>query len=287
MSIDIEINRKGLFKKALDYRTIIGNLGYGVYENNRLTEGKIGGEFIVYDKNHIGRGISVVCGRDEKSKVVLRLLNPTCNEEIDALYDMVERICSVWTKCVITQDDEEIKLSDFAEWRSKMKKFNGNSLNSFLEKMETMENLTLFSAMWQLDMGQVERKEILASDDPVKAYGEWLHRLQEMDIYFAMPRFYNTNEGLLGVYFITEDTLSTVPLVPVVPFGLTDENGKQVTVDNWRISFYSITADDTIGDMSYGDFIERVKDGAKRYDGSRIIVEPMSDEQLRAVLKGG
>lgn len=287
MSIDIEITQEGLFKKALDYRTIIGNLGYGVYQNNRLDEGKIGDEFIVYDKNHIGRGISVTCGKDEKNKVVLRMLNPTCNEEIDVLYDMIERICSVWTKCVIMQDDEEIKLSDFAQWRNKMKGFNINSLNSFLEKMENMETLTLFSAMWQLDMGQEERKEILASDDPVKTYSKWLHRLQEMDIYFAIPRFYQTGDGLIGVYFITEDTRSAVPLVPAVPFGFTDENGKQITIDNWRVSFYSITADETIGDMLYGDFIERVKNGAKRYDGSRVIVEPMSDEQLKAVLKGG
>ncbi|MGN0674416.1 MAG: DUF4299 family protein [Oscillospiraceae bacterium] len=287
MSIDIEITRKGLFKKALDYRTIIGNLGYGVYRNNRLDEGKIGEEFIVYDKNHIGRGISVVCGKDEKNRVELRLLNPTCNEEIDVLYDMIERICSVWTKYIVKQDDEEIKLSDFSEWRSKMKEFNSNSLDSFLEKMETMENLTLFSAMWQLDMGQEERKKILVSDEPVKAYGEWLHRLQEMDIYFAMPRFYNTDNGLVGVYFITEDTLSAVPLVPAVPLGLTDENGKPVKIDNWRASLYSITADDTVGDMPYSNFIDRVKDSAKRYDGSRIIIEPMSDNRLRELLKDG
>lgn len=46
MSIDIEIIQKGLFKKKLDYKTIIGDLSYGVYENNRLTEGKLGGEFL-------------------------------------------------------------------------------------------------------------------------------------------------------------------------------------------------------------------------------------------------
>lgn len=287
MSIDIEITQKGLFRKALDYRTIIGNLGYGIYENNRLDEDKIGGEFIVYDKNHIGRGISVICGKDEKNKVELRMLIPTCNEEIDVLYDMIERICSVWTKCVIIQDDEEIKPSDFSEWRNKMKLFNANSLNSFLEKSDTMETLALFSAMWQLDMGQEEREKILASGEPVKAYGEWLHSLQEMDIYFAMPRFYQTDNGLMGVYFITEDTRSAVPLVPSVPFGLSDGSGKPVEINNWRASFYSITADETIGDMPYDDFIECVREGAKRYDGSRVIIEPMSDEQLRAVLKGG
>ncbi len=287
MSVNVEIIQRGLFKKALDYRTIIGNLGYGVYENNRLDENKISSEFIVYDKNHIGRGISVICGKDEKNKVEFRMLIPTCNEEIDVLYDMIERVCSVWTKCVITQDDEEIKLSDFAELRNKMKGFNANSLNSFLEKSETMNTLALFSAMWQLDMGQEEREKFLASDEPVKAYGEWLHRLQEMDIYFAMPRFYHTDEGLIGVYFITENTRSTIPLVPSVPFGLTDGSGKPIEINNWCASLYSLTKDETIGDIPYSDFIERVKDGANRYDGSRVIIEPMSDEQLRAVLKGG
>lgn len=285
MSIDIEITQKGLFKRNLDYNTIIGNLGYGVYENNRLTEGKIGDDFIVYDKNHIGRGISVVCGKDEKNKVELRMLIPTCNEEIDVFYDIVERICSVWKNSIIMQDNEEIKLSDFSELRSKMKQFNENSLNSFLESSDTMNTLALFSAMWQLDVGQEERNEILASDDPMKAYSEWLHRLQKMDIYYAMPRFYQTDNGLLGVYFITEETRSTVPLVPSVPFGFSDGSGKPIEISNWRVSFYSITIDDTVGDMPYSDFIDRVKVGAKRYDGSRIVIEPMDVNKIKELLE--
>lgn len=285
MSIDIEITQKGLFKRNLDYNTIIGNLGYGVYENNRLTEGKIGDDFIVYDKNHIGRGISVVCGKDEKNKVELRMLIPTCNEEIDVFYDIVERICSVWKNSIIMQDSEEIKLSDFSELRSKMKQFNENSLNSFLESSDTMNTLALFSAMWQLDVGQEERNEILASDDPMKAYSEWLHRLQKMDIYYAMPRFYQTDNGLLGVYFITEETRSAVPLVPSVPFGFSDGSGKPIEISNWRVSFYSITIDDTVGDMPYSDFIDRVKVGAKRYDGSRIVIEPMDVNKIKELLE--
>ena len=78
MSIDIEITQKGLFKKKLGYKTIIGDLGFGVYENNRLTEGKLGRDFIVYDKNRIGRGISINCYGEEREKVIMRMLSPTC-----------------------------------------------------------------------------------------------------------------------------------------------------------------------------------------------------------------
>lgn len=285
MSIDIEIIQKGLFKKKLDYKTIIGDLGYGVYENNRLTEGKLGGDFIVYDKKRIGRGISIVCSKDEKDKISLRLLSPTCEEEIDAFYGIIERIAKLW-KCNILQDGEVVEPNSLGAICADMKKANNSYLRLMLDKNGDFRDgtVTLFSAMWQLDLGDEDKAEILAADDIVKAYGDWLHRLQEMDVYYAVPKFYQTDGGILGMYFITENTESAIPLVPSVPFGVTDGEGNPLEVSNWVVSFYSITRDETVGRMSYEKFVEKVKDKGRRYDASRIIIGGMSDGELDALL---
>lgn len=285
MSIDIEIIQKGLFKKKLDYKTIIGDLGYGVYENNRLTEGKLGGDFIVYDKKRIGRGISIVCSKDEKDKISLRLLSPTCEEEIDAFYGIIERIAKLW-KCNILQDGEAVEPNNLGAICADMKKANNSYLRLMLDKNGDFRDgtVTLFSAMWQLDLGDEDKAEILAADDIVKAYGDWLHRLQEMDVYYAVPKFYQTDGGILGMYFITENTESAIPLVPSVPFGVTDGEGNPLEVSNWVVSFYSITRDETVGRMSYEKFVEKVKDKGRRYDASRIIIGGMSDSELDALL---
>lgn len=285
MSIDIEIIQKGLFKKKLDYKTIIGDLGYGVYENNRLTEGKLGGDFIVYDKKRIGRGISIVCGRDEKDKITMRMLSPTCEEEIDAFYGIIGRIAKLW-KCDILQDGEAVEPNSLGAICADMKKANNSYLRLMLDKNGDFRDgtVTLFSAMWQLDLGDEDKAEILASADIVKAYGDWLHRLQKMDVYYAVPKFYQTDSGILGMYFITENTESAIPLVPSVPFGVTDGEENPLEVSNWVVSFYSITRDETVGRMSYEKFVEKVKDNGRRYDASRIIIGGMSDGELDALL---
>lgn len=285
MSIDIEIIQKGLFKEKLDYKTIIGDLGYGVYENNRLTEGKLGGEFIVYDKKRIGRGISIVCGRDEKDKITMRMLSPTCEEEIDAFYGIIGRIAKLW-KCNILQDGEAVEPNSLGETCADMKKANNSYLRLMLDKNGDFRDgtVTLFSEMWQLDLGDEDKAEILAAYDIVKAYGDWLHRLQKMDVYYAVPKFYQTDGGILGMYFITENTESAIPLVPSVPFGVTDGEGNPLEVSNWVVSFYSITRDETVGRMSYEKFVEKVKDKGRRYDASRIIIGGMSDGELDALL---
>lgn len=287
MSIDVEITQKGLFKKKLDYAAIIGNLGYGVYENSRLTEGKLGEDFIVYDKKRIGRGIRIVCGREEKEKISLRMLSPTCDEEIDAFYSIIERIASVWKSCDIVQDGEAVDKNNLAAICTDMKSANKSFLKTMLEKNGDFRDNTvsLFSAMWQLDLGDDDKAEILAAPDIVKAYGDWLHRLQEMDVYYAVPKFYNADGGILGVYFITEDTESVIPLVPAVPFGFNDEAGNPLEVSNWVVSFYSITRDETAGRMSYEKFVEKVKDRGRRYDALRIIIDGMSDDEIDAMLE--
>lgn len=287
MSIDVEIIQKGLFKKKLDYTAIIGNLGYGVYENNRLAEGKLGSNFIVYDKKRIGRGISIVCSKVEKDKISLRLLSPTCEEEIDAFYGIIGRIAKAWKSCEILQDGEMTDKNALKAICEDMKKANNSYLRLMLDKNGDFRDgtVTLFSAMWQLDLGDEDKAEILASADIVKAYGDWLHRLQKMDVYYAVPKFYETDGGILGMYFITEDTESVIPLVPSVPFGVTDGSGNPIKADNWEVCFYSITRDKNVGRMSYEKFVEKVKDNGRRYDASRIVIGGISDSGLDELLK--
>ena len=287
MSLDVEIIQKGLFKKKLDYTAIIGNLGYGVYENNRLAEGKLGSDFIVYDKKRIGRGISIVCSKAEKDKISLRLLSPTCEEEIDAFYGIIGRIANIWKNCEILQDGEMTDKNALKAICEDMKKANNSYLRLMLDKNGDFRDgtVTLFSAMWQLDLGDEDKAEILASADIVKAYGDWLHRLQKMDVYYAVPKFYETDGGILGMYFITEDTESVIPLVPSVPFGVTDGSGNPIKADNWEVCFYSITRDKNVGRMSYEKFVEKVKDNGRRYDASRIVIGGISDSGLDELLK--
>lgn len=61
MSIDIAVRQKGLFKKAMPLKVILGDeLAYGAFEGVSLTPGKLDeDEFVAYHPQHIARGFSV------------------------------------------------------------------------------------------------------------------------------------------------------------------------------------------------------------------------------------
>ena len=282
MSTNIEIIQKGLKKQAIDPLKLTEGLGYGVYENNRLTRGKPGDNIILYDKNHIGRGISLDWHADEKKKISLRMLCPTCEEEIDLFYDIVRRVRSQWKNCVVKQEGAVLKPDDIDSECANMKKFNKDFIKDVLCKKEGVHSL--FSAMWQLDLGDEDKKDILASPDPAKTFGDWLHRLQEMDVYYAVPTFLGKNGEIKGTYFITEGVPSVIPLVPAVPFGVT-LNGKPLKTDIWMVNFFSDSQERILGETDYNRFAEKIKDRCSRYDACKVITPPLSIEDMEKLLE--
>lgn len=282
MSTDIEIIQKGFKKQAIDPLKLIEGLGYGVYENDRLTRDKLGDNIVLYDKNHIGRGISLEWHAGEKKKISLRMLSPTCEEEIDLLYDIVRRVRSQWKNCVVKQEGDVLKPEDIDGECARMKKFNKDFLKDVICQKEGV--FALFSAMWQLDIGDEDKKDILDSPDPAKAFGDWLHRLQEMDVYYAVPIFCEKYGKIKGVYVITEGVESVIPLVPAVPFGA-KVNGKPLETDIWSVCFFSASQDRKLGETDYNKFAEKIKDRCSRYDARKVITPPLSTGEIEKILE--
>ena len=80
--------------------------------------------------------------------------------------------------------------------------------------------------------------------------------------------------------------MSIIPAKPSVPFGFDDpETGKPLEVSEWFVSFYSITRDDMAGRIPYEKFIEHISQKAKRYDGSRIIIDGMQMDEIDEIVK--
>ena len=83
MSIDITIRQTGLFKKTMPLEVILGSkLKYGIFDDrDRLVPDTLGEkQFLAYLPDCIGRGISVIWNKNEKSIINLRLNNPCAPE---------------------------------------------------------------------------------------------------------------------------------------------------------------------------------------------------------------
>lgn len=286
MSIDIVIKQKGILKKALPLEIILGSeLHYGNYDGIRLNVGELGEtEFIAYNSQHIGRGFSVIWKPKEKDCITLRALTPTSGEELCDFYNCVKRITDYW-KCSFEVDGELKKPSDFLSGLNEMIEFNERALISLAQNVNSDKSgpLTLFSAMWPLVIGKDEADMFIKNP---ASFGKWLHEKQAVDVYFAVPRFYNTDSGVLGRFALTENTPSVFPIKPYVPLGITDEIGQRLECNNYSVALCSITKDCIIGDINYERLIELIPDEKmSRFDGGNILINALSLTQMEEIIK--
>ncbi|MCI8348926.1 MAG: DUF4299 domain-containing protein [Firmicutes bacterium] len=287
MSIDIVIRQKGLIKKTMPLEVILGSkLEYGVYDDGlRLEKGKLGEtEFAAYSPSSLGRGFSVIWNPKEKEEIVLRALNPTSEGELREFYSSIERMTDYW-KCTLEVDGNICDPEEFMQGLDDMVQFNFRVLREMVSKVASGEEkmLTLFSAMWPLTVGKEEAERFLKD---IKSFDLWLNEKQSIDAYYAKPNFYRTEDGIIGVYVLTEETLSIFPLQPSVPFGIKDPNtGKALQCDSYRVSLYSITDDKIIGQMDYDKFIENI-DSSKfsKFDGDKIIIDGVNLNEMKHML---
>lgn len=281
MSIEISITQKGLMKSPLRLSTICGDsLQYGNFDGLRLDAGVIGeAEVILFNPLHIGRGFSVVWKEGEKERVDLRLPTPAAAEEIDDFYDTVERILSVWKKTNILQDGQEIQAEDFPHIREDMKQFNLRALKDYSSQDTAF---TLFCAFWPITPLPEDFKRF-AEAETLDVFRDYLHAMQDIDVYYAKPMFYSNEGEIVGVYTLTEDVRSVFPLSPRVPFGLLGGDGSALEVDRWIVFLVSLTKDETLGEVSYQDFLDSLS-GQQVYDADNVIIEGMPLDALEALV---
>lgn len=260
MSIDVVITQKGLFKKTLPLQVILGSeLSYGSYDFGfRLNiEQRDEFEFIAFLPDQIGRGFSVIWNPKEKHRIVLRALTPTCEKELREFYRCIKRITDYW-KCDLEVDGNPTTISQFQAGLEGMIAFNEQALLDMCRDILAGKHtsLTLFSAMWPMELGEKEAEQFLS--DP-KAFHQWLHEQQSMDVYYAAPMFYDTEDGIVGVYVLTEDCESVFPHSPSVPFGLLDPHtNKALTCEQYRISLFSTTQNAVIGQLNYESWLDQM-----------------------------
>ena len=293
MSIDIIIRQKGIFKKPLPLSVILGDrLACGVYEAGfRLDPGKWqsgDGEILVYDPHHKGRGFSVIWTPTQKKKVVLRALHPTCAEELKAFYATVARIADYW-RCSLEVDGNPMSPADFGTGLPDMLEANDRYLGMFIEECldkEPYEAMTLFSALWPLELGAKEAAMLKNAPEGAAArFAGWLHEMQSVDAYYAVAGYGEEADGIIGRFAFTEDCDSLFPVKPAVPFGVTGADGQPLAVSRYEVAVFSTTTQSVIGTIPYDAFIPSLSpDKVSYYDANRVRIAPHSLTELRELI---
>lgn len=286
MAIDVVITQKGLFKKALT-EELLSPAGLrtgqwnqaGVLDGGPASDGRV-----LCDPVQPGRGCYVQAVPGEKERVHLRQTLPCTGRDLELFYSRIEAICRFWKTDRFTQDGGEHRLSDIPQLKEGQLKSCAGLLKAMAEQWKEDGEGILTGAVYPLYI-EPEAIARLKSGD-MDFFQMYLAEKQTGDWYYAKPNFFQNQNGvdILGLYAITEEVPSILPLEPFVPplysvtlqgFSLTAE---QVT--DWRVSLNRVweengeTKADTLGYVSFDEFARKVKlDQCPRYDARHVLVE--------------
>ncbi|EAL0788417.1 hypothetical protein B6706_10295, partial [Campylobacter coli] len=98
-----------------------------------------------------------------------------------------------------------------------------------------------------------------------------------------MPKLYETPDGLIINFTLSEDTDTILFKKPWENFELDDEDKET----KWRLSFFSISKDEPLGYLEYKEALEKLQDFSSIQSEERILIRAMSLEELESLeLKG-
>lgn len=274
MSVNVTIKSKGLFKKELKLEDcLLENMRYGIMdENYRLDENKVGEYTVVFNRNHICRGYEI---NIKKGEINLSMPLPTSNEDITFFYDYIQMLCKKMNTKVFIRDEEEATFDHI----DKFIKLDTEASIGALEQIEKnldngeYEKMYIFGAINPISIGKRKLSDI---DKNLDKFGQLMHNLQSMEVYYAAPRVYQKKDNtLFGVYTLTEDVPS------VVPYKASLFMNNKIKVEEWNIGF---VINGTIkGFISYNDFINNVKKENK-YDTEHFIIS-LNKQEIETLIK--
>jgi len=265
MAVSVRIKQKSIFKKKMKLNDIISlsNLDYGVFdEYYRLMPNKIKNNVFLYDKNNLGRGFELWL---EGSDICLSLNLPCSKNDIIIFYQTIEKICTKLKINNYIRDGEFVSIKDNNELiESEIHVVEDVLINEKKEIDDKSKEFFMIFAIYNpVFLGKKEFKDI---DSNIDNFSNLLNEKQSIDAYYAAPHFFKNkeNENIFGMYAITEDVLSIVPIEPYVPFN------QNIKTDDWRVCliYKDMKNDEKI---KYSDFINNVS--KKYYDNNHVLVD--------------
>lgn len=285
MSVDVIVKPKSLLKKKLTLKDILMNcFEYGRYDQNNILipQEKDDKQILLYHPDHIARGILVDWNEKETYSIHFSILLPTTAEEIDDFYNLVIHVCSLWKTHVFIQDDEEYTIDEIQSLKKEITDFSYSTLEKFLNEHD---NGSFFCAMWPIYFRSQDVQHWIEKPS-LEAFGNDLHRMQTLDLYYANARYYQTNDQkIMGIYTVTSTVDTIFPLKPMVPFAYINlQNGESIKADNYYVALVSLSNDKMLGLISFDDFMKELSHHElHEFDSEHIYFLGLSEKEIEDI----
>lgn len=287
MAFTLRIKKTGLFgNKTISLQEIVQNCGfkYGVYNDFYVLDEDQdrNGSCILYNPQHIGRGISI---SNYGSEVEIRHNIPTTASEIADFVKLLAEIKRQYGKCEIRDKDsgKVLPFEAFAdEIPAHLIELSSKEIIEGAKQGKEYGSWILTLAKWPF-FADDEMIEEMSQPGKAQRFAEILHEKQNIDAYYAKPHFYrnSVDNSTLAGYTYTEECTSIFPTDfncfidannPTQPF----------KADKGMISFFIFSEKRTLdGIYDYDKFIKYVMEhGATKYDANHILLPEYTKEQI-------
>ena len=282
MSRDLIVRNNHLIKKPLSIDDLVygSTYAYGTLdEYDRMVEfDKIGdGPVVVYDRDHIGRGVQIE--ELSKKQVKLSLPLPATAYDIDVLFHLAQRAAELWGNNLIIDPDYEsrINLDDIGS----QKKADYESSIGILASWPSSDPgpTCLPCALFPIS---VENKtlEAFGSETNYDVFAQYLHERQKIDAYYTRGLLTSLPdvEGVSSLYVIIDQGICILPFKPKDSY----RDGDDVKeCDNYLIAYWH---GENLLKMEYDAFLEKVSTEKKKpFDASHWQLPAMSEDELVAI----
>ena len=249
----------------------------------------INADIVLYNPKRIGRGIIVCVLENGNIEVILNV--PCTAQDAKEYFYIVKKICTHYKLNEFVMDDERlVTLDELDELTDSIILWNNNILRQYLEQMKD-QIFMIFGGNNPIAIEEDVRDLLLTlgNVELEKAFADYINDKQQMDVYHMNPRFYQDNEGIFGVYTITETVDSVIPMKPYMPFnsGLGDD-AKMDDIKKWIVSFVIIDGEkyDVAGYIKYDDLIDNLPQSKlTKYDASNYIMQGLNRNEINNLLK--
>lgn len=284
MAFTLQIRQKKLFgKTVLDIPSLAHACGfcYGFNDNFYiLQENKqIQGTAVFYNPERIGRGIFFDGRKAQEGYYEISYNIPTTKAEITDFTrlagEIERRLGRVDMYCV--EEERTFTGRELEQGIENFAVFSQKSLNRFCGNKE-FGSYILTLARWPYTLTENKVAAWETCTD-LSDFGQTLHNLQAMDVYYAKPRLLQKNDTkeIVAFYALTEECES---VFPVRADGFLNLSKLKITEGFVQFVIYS---EDRVleGMFPYEQFIEKLSGyGVRQFDADHILIPSMTKAEL-------
>ena len=293
MSVTFKVKNKkkllGGYEKALSEREI-SELVEGLFFFNSEQEepgaNELGADVMIAGvRQKSARGFELSY---EDGKYIVRVCTPSGVGDWQTAILFLSKI-SAKTGSKIECDNEEIYDSD------QILKFDYEAdimwgLEALKDAKEKNQTLYISGLERDVAFDAVMIDEIFASASPAAKFDEMMRRVQYLDAYSARENLYEDKDGneIFGAYTLSENLPTILPYAPSPSWQAQEVLGDR-KVSRWILTLV-VGVDDrdahVLGECEYGAFMANLPKEKYRFiDAANILVEPLSEEEMREIFK--